>query len=210
VLIANNTVLDNATTTLKWDAGPHPNTRVVGNIFAGHSPTQPLLLQANSTRGVAFDHYLWSLDGVAEPFLWGSTIYDHSGWVTATSQGRGDVLGDPQLAGTWKLPVANLKLSPTSPALDQGAGLAQATTDFAGAARPAGDGVDIGAFELGAAAPDGGVPLAGPNRDAAAPGSKAGKGGGCSCHVGGKGAPPTALGFALFALDLLRRRGQRH
>jgi MYXO-CTERM domain-containing protein len=212
VLIANNTVLDNATTALKWDAGPHQNTRVVNNVFAGHSANQLLLLQANSTTGVALDHNLWSLDGVAEPFLWGSTTYDHPGWVTATSQGSGDVLGDPLLAGTWSLPVANLKLSQTSPALDQGVALAQVATDFDGAARPAGFGVDIGAFELGATASDGGAPVVGPNRDAAVAGGQASKSSGCSCRLSGQGASPPALFWAAFALGIAmpRRRRQWH
>ena len=208
VLIANNTVLDNATTAIKWDEGPHQNTRVVNNIFAGHSASQLLLLQANSTSGVALDHNLWLLDGVAEPFLWGDTTYDHAGWVTATSQGTGDVLGDPLLVGTWALPVSNLELSATSPAIDKGVALAQVTADFDGAARPPGGGVDIGAFEFGAAAPDGGVPVVGPNRDGAVGGNSAGKSNGCSCRMG-EGASPPTIWLGAFALGLALQRRRR-
>ena len=211
VVIANNTVLDNATTAIKWDSGPHQNTRVANNILAGHSAGQRLLLQANSTGGVALDHNLWLLDGVAQPFLWGAASYDHAGWVSATAQGAGDVLGDPLLVGTWGLPVANLKLSSASPAIDTGAALSQASTDFEGASRPLGVGIDIGAFELGGSAPDGGMPVAGTGRNAAAGGNSSGKSSGCGCHLGGQGTTNATIGLAVLgSLGVwLRRRTKR-
>jgi MYXO-CTERM domain-containing protein len=218
VLIANNTVLNNLTTAIKWDAGPHQNTRVVNNIFAGRSGSQMLLLQANSTAGVALDHNLWFLPGVDEPFLWGSSTYDHAGWVTTASQGTADVLVEPQLAGSWGLPATNLKLGPGSPAIDKGASLAEVTTDFDGAPRPTGAAIDIGAYEFGAVAPDGGAvavrpdsgaPPAQANRDGSPAGSDAGNGSGCGCRVDGQGSARSGdwgMGLALLAAVILGRR----
>ena len=224
VLIAHNTVLDNATTAIKWDAGPHQNARVSNNIFAGQTGKQLLLLQANSTTGITLDHNLWFLGGVDEPFLWGSRVYDHAAWIAATSQGAGDVLGEPQLAGAWGLPATNLKPTAGSPAVDRGAALAEVTTDFAGAPRPAGTAPDLGAFELGAATPDGGsiappadatadavslrdaAPDAGAPVDGAATETKAK---GCGCRVDRSAPPPLLLWLFLLggALRLAARRG---
>ncbi len=157
VVIANNTVVDNKTTAIKWDAGPHQNTFVENNIFAGQSGQQALLLQANSTTGITLDHNLWNLPGVQKPFLWANTTYSHSGWASATGQGAGDVSGDPAFSGTWDLPATNLELAKGSPAIDKGKTLSNVTHDYNGAARPAGTGYDIGAFEYGATAPAGGA-----------------------------------------------------
>jgi len=181
---------------------------VANNVFAGRSGKQLLLLQANSTTGVSLDHNLWLLDGVAQPFLWGATVYDHGGWVAATAQGAGDVLGDPQLAGSWALPAANLRPAPGSPVIDRGTSLASVTSDFEGGARPAGAGFDIGAFELGAFAPDGGAPQARPDPDAAPlpPATEgSGKDTGCGCHIGGRPAKtaPGTLALLTFASVLL-------
>ncbi len=157
VVIANNTVVDNKTTAIKWDAGPHQNTVVENNIFAGQSGQQALLLQANSTTGVTLDHNLWNLPGVSSPFLWSNTTYSHSGWASATGQGAGDVAGDPKFTGSWDLPASNLELASGSPAIDKGKTLSNVPLDYNGASRPSGAGYDIGAFEYGATAPAGGA-----------------------------------------------------
>lgn len=179
VTIAHNTVINNRTTAIKWDTGPHRNAVVRNNIFAGESGRQLLLLQANSTDGVVLDHNLWFLPGVQSPFLWGSDTRDHAGWATATGQGQGDVSEDPGLVGAWSLPVDNLKLSATSPAIDSGTSVG-VDHDFDTAARPEGDGPDLGAFERGAAPVTGG---------AGATGGEGGSGGsGGSVGTGGAGA----------------------
>ena len=36
-----------------------------------------------SSGGVTLDHNLWYLPGVAKPFNWLGTLYDHAGWVSA-------------------------------------------------------------------------------------------------------------------------------
>ncbi len=151
VVIANNTVVNNETSAIKWDAGPHQNTVVQNNIFAAESGAGLLMLQANSTDGITLDHNLWHLPDIASPFLWGTTAYDHAGWTTATGHGEGDVLAAPDFAGSWELPVQNLELLQTSPAVDVGVTVAEVTHDFAGGQRPAGEGYDLGAFEYGAA-----------------------------------------------------------
>ncbi|HEY5147692.1 MAG TPA: choice-of-anchor Q domain-containing protein, partial [Polyangiaceae bacterium] len=96
-------------------------------------------------------------------FLWLGSGSDHPGFVKASSQGAGDVLGDPLLAGPWAAPPAtNLALTKTSPAVGAGVSLAAVTHDFLDAPRPAA-GADIGAFQYGATAPgDSGV---GPSGD---------------------------------------------
>jgi MYXO-CTERM domain-containing protein len=52
---------------------------------------------------------------------------------------------------------AKMRLGAASPAIDKGTVVAAAAHDFDGAARPAGAAFDIGAFEYGAPAPDGGA-----------------------------------------------------
>jgi len=156
VLIANNTVIDSKTSSIKWDAGPHSGTTVRNNVFASKTGSG-LMLQANSTDGVALDHNLWFLPGVASPFLWGNTSYDHAGWTNATGHGAGDFAADPSFAGAWSLPAENLKLATGSPAIDTGTTVSEVTHDFTGAPRPFGAGYDLGAFEHGSTAPDGGL-----------------------------------------------------
>jgi MYXO-CTERM domain-containing protein len=191
VLIANNTVIGSKTSSIKWDAGPHSGTTVQNNVFASQTGSG-LLLQANSLTGVSLDHNLWFLPGVSEPFLWGSTVYSHAAWDSATGQGAGDVTADPAFVGAWTLPAENLKLAPTSPAVDSGATTAAVTHDFVGAPRPFGSGYDIGAFEYGATAPDGGVggaPGTGGAGGAAGGGAAAGAGASAgSGAVAGTGA----------------------
>jgi MYXO-CTERM domain-containing protein len=186
VVIANNTVVDNATSQIKWDAGPHQNTVVQNNIFAAQSGKGLLALQANSTIGVSLDHNLWYLPGIAAPFLWGSATYDAAGWASATGNGAGDVTVDPSFASAWDLPADNLSLAAGSPAIDSGIALAQVTTDYLGAARPAGSGYDLGAFEYGATPPTGGSGGGPPGTGGAATGgSTAGGSGGASAGTGG-------------------------
>ena len=235
VVIANNTVVDNKTTAIKWDAGPHQNTVVENNIFAGESGQQALLLQANSTSGVSLDHNLWNLPGVQKPFLWASTTYSHSGWASATGQGAGDVTGGPAFSGAWDLPASNLELAAGSPAIDAGRTLAAVTHDYNGAARPAGAAFDIGAYEYGATAPVGGAGGAagsggatasggsgaaggGPGSGGASPGGASGAAGqnphagsgasgGCGCQAGSRDAASPAWMLA-FLLVFARRRRQ--
>jgi len=176
VTIAHNTVINNRTTAIKWDAGPHQNTVVKNNIFAGESDKQLLLLQANSTDGVVLDHNLWFLPGVQAPFLWGGSTTDHAGWATRTGHGEGDVTEDPALAGEWGLPATNLELSATSPARDTGTQVS-IDHDYYGATRPAGTGPDMGAFEYDAQAPS--------------PGGTGGSAGTYTAGTGGDGAAGT-------------------
>jgi len=227
VLIANNTVVNNQTSALKWDAGPHQGTVVRNNIFAAEAGAGLLMLQANSLDGVSLDHNLWYLPDVSEPFLWGNTVYDHAGWVAATGHGAGDVSADPSFAGAWSLPADNLRLDESSPAVDVGAEQPEVDHDFAGAARPFGAALDLGAFEWGASAPGGGGAGGGGvgGGDGAAGGSSSsGNGGGgggaaaaaggeddggCSCRlVRSSGAGAGWLSLGLLGL-LLRRRPWR-
>jgi MYXO-CTERM domain-containing protein len=192
VLIANNTVIGSKTSSIKWDAGPHQGTTVQNNVFASKLGSG-LLLQANSTTGVSLDHNLWFLPGVSDPFLWGNTSYDHAGWDSATGFGSGDVTADPSFAGAWSLPAENLKLASGSPAVDTGVALSAVDHDFAGGARPAGSGFDMGAFELGASPPDGGL---GGAPSGGAGGSSGSVGTGASSGMGAAGGTPGSGGTA--------------
>jgi hypothetical protein len=158
-VISNNTVVNNKG-SLKWDASPaHAGTTIQNNVFVSAAGTSPsYLLQANSAGGISLDHNLWFAPDLAQAFLWVGNQTDHAGYVTASGQGGGDVLGDPLLAASWSVPPAtNLELTATSPAVGAGVTLSAVTEDFLGAARPA-SGTDIGAFQYGAAPPvDGGV-----------------------------------------------------
>jgi hypothetical protein len=155
VTIVNNTVLDTQGTSLKWDAGPHEDTVIENNIFAANNATAQLLLQANSTSGVSLDHNLWYLPGATAPFLWGESGYDHAEFAAASGQGQGDVVEEPKLVGEWSLPVDNVAPTADSPVIDRGTSVS-VDHDYRGAARPAGEGYDLGAFEYGATTSAGG------------------------------------------------------
>jgi MYXO-CTERM domain-containing protein len=154
-----------------WDPGPHQNTVIKNNIFAGG--TAKLHLYAESGSGVTLTHNLWHLPGAAKPFNWLGALHDHAGWVSTSGQGTGDVLADPKFVGAWELPWTNLRLAAGSPAIDKGETIASVTHDFEGKARPAGAAHDIGALEHGATATtDGGGPP--PLADSGSPGTDGG------------------------------------
>jgi hypothetical protein len=228
VVIANNTVINNRTTAIKWDAGPHAAI-VQNNIFAAEAGRGLLLLQANSTEGVSLDHNLWYLPDVESPFLWGETTYDHAGWADATGHGEGDVIADPELVGAWGLPAENLQLSEGSPAVDGGTAVAEVIEDFYGGERPNGSDHDLGAFEYGAEPAEGRGPGAagGPGTSGATGGSEPGSGtggsdageadgddgddaGGCACRLpprrGGSSTTPAWIALAFGLLCARRRR----
>jgi len=186
VTIANNTVINSETSAIKWDAGPHQGTVVQNNIFAGESGKQQLLLQANSVDGITLDHNLWYLPGVANPFLWDTTTYDHAGWSAATGHGSGDVVENPEFVGPWTRPVANLEPSDGAPTIDTGASVS-VDHDHYGRPRPAGGEYDIGAFEYGATGGGGG---------AAGSSGSAGSGGGGAGGASGTGAAAGTAGSA--------------
>lgn len=162
VTFANNTVIENRKGAITWDPGPH-SAVFRNNILAGG--TAKLTIYGESSAGITMDHNLWWLPGVAKPFNWLGTLYDHAGWVAASGQGAGDLLAAPGFAGASSLPWTNLRLAAGSPAIDTGVTLAAVAHDFEGKTRPVGAAFDIGAFEHGAAPKIDGGPLA----DAAAP-----------------------------------------
>jgi MYXO-CTERM domain-containing protein len=229
-VIANNTLVNNKG-SLKWDASPaHVGTTIENNIMviaAGMSAVY--LLQANSANGVTLDHSLWFAPDLPQPFLWLQNQSDHAGFVSASGQGGGDVLGDPLLAGPWTAPPAtHLELTKGSPAIGKGAVLTAVPDDFLGAVRPSSGGYDLGAFQYGAAPPpDGGVAVGpttdGGTPDAGAPGEGEGGAGGaeaggapgpsahagCSCSTDGGGSRRGAAqlaGLLVLALASARRR----
>jgi hypothetical protein len=148
VTIANNTVVDNATTAIQWDTGQHDGSTIQNNIFASFQGR--LLLQAGTSVGMSIDHNLWFSFGASAPFLWGSTPFDHTGWAAATGQGSGDIAADPLFSGAREPPVTNLVLLEGSPAIDSGIPLALVAGDLRGHRREGTP--EIGAFEYGSAA----------------------------------------------------------
>jgi MYXO-CTERM domain-containing protein len=160
-VIANNTVV-NSQGALKWDSSPaHVGTTLENNIFVAAPGTNPLyLLQANSAGGISLDHDLWYAPDISQPFLWVGNQTDHADWVTATSEGAGDVLSDPLFAvgETWTAPPpTGFELTSASPAVHAGVTLSSVPDDFLGDVRPSGA-YDLGAFQYGAQpAPDGGA-----------------------------------------------------
>jgi hypothetical protein len=205
-VIANNTVV-NTNTALKWDASPaHVGTTIENNIFVAAAGTSPSsLLQANSAGGIALDHNLWYAPDLPQAFLWLGSQVDHAGFVSVSSQGAGDVLGDPLFAGMWAAPPAtNLELAKGSPAIGKGVTLSTVLDDYLGAPRPSGA-YDIGAFQHGATPPadggggphpDGGV---GPGTDGGV--ARSGDGGGvrgsdAGHATGGDGGPVVHGGSA--------------
>jgi MYXO-CTERM domain-containing protein len=234
-VIANNTLVNNKG-SMKWDASAaHVGTTIQNNlIVAAAGISAVYLLQAKSANGVSLDHNLWFAPDLPQPFLWLQGQSDHAGFVSASGQGKGDVVGDPLLAGTWAaLPATNLELTKSSPAIGAGVLLAAVPDDFLGAARPSSGGYDLGAFQYGAMTPpDGGVgpgPDAG-TTDAGHPGESDGGGGsggadagtspgkpasgsGCSCSTAGDGAREAGAaelaGLVVALLVASRRRRAR-
>jgi len=164
VTFANNTVIENRKGAITWDPGPH-SALFRNNILAGG--TAKLTIYGESSAGITMDHNLWWLPGVAKPFNWLGTLYDHAGWASASGQGAGDVLAAPGFVGASSLPWTNLRLAAGSPAIDTGATIATVTHDFEGKVRPVGTGYDVGAFEHGAAPTIDGGPI----NDGPAPGT---------------------------------------
>jgi hypothetical protein len=194
VTIANNTIINSKNRGMFWDPGAHHDTFIRNNIVATAPGVGSLAIRAKATAGFTLDHNLWYMPGVAQPFDWGGSVTDHSAWVSASGQGSGDVVGDPLfVASTWSLPASNFMLNAGSPAVDKGVADVPIPTgdhtldhDFALASRPAGQAIDIGAFEYGAtpADPDAGNPAL----DSGASGGSGGAGGGGSGAASGAGA----------------------
>jgi len=158
VRITNNTVLNSVEAALIWDAGPHSAT-VQNNIFADDGTgSASLLLLAKSTTGVTLDHNLWNMPWVPDFIQWGGSAMTHYAWTQATSQGTGDVLADPKLAG-WTPPASSARPQSGSAAIDNGVALTFVTHDFDGTARPVGSAYDIGAFEVSSVVTPDGAPL---------------------------------------------------
>jgi hypothetical protein len=75
-------------------------------------------------------------------------VYDYNiyfGGRKPEMVGSHDIIADPKFVS---LESANLQLQPTSPAVDSGVGIFPVNKDFDGKLRPAGGGVDRGAFEF--------------------------------------------------------------
>ena len=158
VTIANNTIVNNKNRGLYWDAGAHQNVIIRNNIVVQGAGVGNLLIDARATTNISLDHNLWYMPGVSAPFAWGGSTSSHDSWASAAGQGAGDVVADPLFVGSWALPAADFMLTQSSPAIDRGisgiplpTGDATLNHDFALAARPAGQGYDLGAFEFGAA-----------------------------------------------------------
>ena len=84
-----------------------------------------------------------------------NSLFDEAGATVTVSYsdieegrvGTGNIAADPKFAGEVS---GNLRLSYSSPCVDQGTAAQAPSTDLTGLPRPAGAGVDMGAFELGA------------------------------------------------------------
>ena len=67
-------------------------------------------------------------------------------WQQATNQGEGDFASAPLFMAGW--PNVNLKLQTASPAIDSGTMEKAPSVDIMCMKRPAGNGTDIGAYEM--------------------------------------------------------------
>jgi MYXO-CTERM domain-containing protein len=234
-VISNNTVV-NTKGALKWDASPaHVGTTIENNVFVAQAGVSPAyLLQANSAGGIALDHDLWYAPDLTQAFLWVGNQVDHTGYVSASGQGAGDVLADPAFAvgSSWTAPPpTSFELTMGSPAVGAGVTLSAVPDDFLGASRPSGH-CDIGAFQYGATVPadgggsvtpspeggaaaDSGADASGPYagadagaaHDAGASGGSSKSSGGCGCRDAGAGTNgPAALGLVGLLFLAVRRR----
>ncbi len=131
-LIAYNTLVNPQGTgsyTLKIDAGPHSNTRIINNIFLSNTG----LVYAGSKGGISLDHNLWSKT-------------PPSGYQSSTDVVGNPLLADPNHTVTAGATIADwYKTSPSSPAVDRALSLTGITLDFWNDARSTMP--DIGADE---------------------------------------------------------------
>ncbi len=127
-LVANNTFYGGETAQLKIDADDgHRDTLFTHNVFY-QAGGRPLLLFDGSPE-ISFHHNSWY------------------GGSAGAGAGPGDVTADPRLVNPGGLEPGSYRFRPDSPLLDAGRPLDLAY-DFWGQPRPAGNGYDLGAYEL--------------------------------------------------------------
>lgn len=160
-VVVNNTIVmaSNSRWAINIRDGSTGNHVVNNILYNNHSWHGSISISADSLAGFSSDYNV-----VMERFTTddGDSVLDLSHWRSATGQDQHSVVATP---GELFVDVAgnDYHLSSTSPAIDAGTASQAPDVDREGAARPAGAGFDIGAFEAGAA------PGTGPNaRDDAA------------------------------------------
>jgi hypothetical protein len=110
--------------------------------------------------GVTLDHNLWFHSGRPDPFHWGYLDYgprdfSHDAWLalSGSPHGWGDVTANPSLISPGNPTVASdQRPTNSSPALNAGVA-AGVALDYDFCARPQGDALDMGAYELASGPP---------------------------------------------------------
>ncbi|HUI91915.1 MAG TPA: right-handed parallel beta-helix repeat-containing protein [Chitinivibrionales bacterium] len=113
------------------------NTRIINNIMVA-PPGRNVMQDCCPNANLTVDYNIfWSASGTPSSSLIGKT-------------GSHDKKADPRFANPSLDPVtANFHLQAGSPAIDSGTSANAPSVDFDGNARPAGAGIDIGAYEYG-------------------------------------------------------------
>ncbi|HEY3351608.1 MAG TPA: right-handed parallel beta-helix repeat-containing protein, partial [Polyangia bacterium] len=143
-LVVNNTILE--ASDARWCvniADAATSNTVVNNIlYNAHSFRGSLVISADSLSGFVSDYNVvmdrLSPDG-------DSTVLTLASWRTQTGQDAHSLVATP--AQLFVDPAADFHLKAGSPAIDVGTSANAPATDLEDHARPAGAGVDIGAYE---------------------------------------------------------------
>jgi parallel beta-helix repeat protein len=129
--ISNNTIYGNSTTQsiIAIDPDNHVNTQIFNNIIYQENAGQIGKYPTNLS-GLSFDRNLWF------------------GGSAGRAASVTDVNANPLLANPGGLSAQDYQIAASSPAIDVGLGSSLIFQDFLGRARPSGNGIDLGAFEV--------------------------------------------------------------
>jgi hypothetical protein len=141
IVVDNNTV---------W----YPNAGAAGDVFlVTHATTTGTVTIENNILSIDLPHGSQGQSMLIQTDGKGKEVEDHNLWYAPNDKsfpkptGTGDVNANPMFMSVDPAAANAFRLSPGSQAIDAGTANAPVYQDFAGNVRPAGAGVDIGAFE---------------------------------------------------------------
>ena len=157
-VVTRNSLHDNSTGIVAWDT---TGATISNNLLYNHASGQGISaknasgLQVYNNSITGSGGYGIDLSNSSSVVIRNNIVYNNT--VNINDLGSGttkdhnlcnsgcNINGNPMFVSSTDLEVQS-----GSPAIDQGTTVASVTTDYAGAARPAGSAYDIGAYEFGA------------------------------------------------------------
>ncbi len=127
-----------------WNGVAPRNITIGNNIIYADNPAKLLTVYSGCDDGFLSDSNL-VYSPVGEPTVsWLGRTMSFADYVAATGNDTHSIVADPLLAS---LPGGDLRLQPTSPAIDVRGAFRFGWNDLAGTQRPSGDGYDLGCYE---------------------------------------------------------------